>query len=211
MFHLAAPKADGMLSVCFFFFAQSLHTPQNSDPATSSSSSSPQGCAAISQTFIIVDVLLCNRAERNDCLHVMLGSRRPWFPHVSLKRSSITANQQGPLGCERQKKKEEEREREKKKTAIGLWLMANELGKGWGYIFTLSGFMFMQCVLSQIVIACVLIHSLGSCDFPVDRADLRRPRSPSPASTETAITSNSSLAASPKTRCSKISNASQSP
>lgn len=83
--------------------------------------SPPWGYAAISQAFIIVDVLLCNRAERNDCLRVILGSRRAWFPHVSLKRSSITANQRGPLGCEGK------RRRRKKNSS---WVVAD--GK-WGW------------------------------------------------------------------------------
>lgn len=164
MFHLAAPKADGALGVFPSHSATSSFFSRHQP-----SLSPPWGYAAISQAFIIVDVLLCNRAERNDCLRVILGSRWAWFPHVSLKRSSITANQRGPLGCEGKR-------RRRKKTAVGLWLMANEVGKGWGYIFTLSGFVLMMwCVLSQTVIACVLIHSLGSRDFPVGRVDLRRP------------------------------------
>lgn len=110
------------LTACSVFFLH-LFTSQPPAPQTlENATSSPWGCSAISQAFIIVDVLLCNRAERNDCLCVILGSRRPWFPHVSLKRSSITANQCGPLGCEGKRRR---RRREKKQQlGCGWWQMS---------------------------------------------------------------------------------------
>lgn len=88
-----------------------------------------------------------------------------------------------------------------------LWLVANEVGKGWGYIFTLSGFVLMMwCVLSQAVIACALIHSFGSHDFPV--GCVGSPKAPFHAFIlKSAITFNLSLAASRKGRCSAISGA----
>lgn len=110
------------LTACSVFFLHLFTSPAPPTPKPSKMQPpSPWGCAAISQAFIIVDVLLCNRAERNDCLCVILGRRRPWFPHVSLKRSSITANQCGPLGCEGKRRR---RRREKSSSwvvADGKW------------------------------------------------------------------------------------------
>lgn len=129
----------------------------------------PWGWAPISQAFVIADVFIVviGQSENDWLLLCNLGELPAPDSHMFLKWSSISKI--SPIsraqGCETKQLL----------VADGKW--------GWEEMrvnFHFEWFaLMMWCALSQPVIACVLIHSFGSHDFPDGCGSLRAPRLPS--------------------------------